>query len=208
MPMNTLFAIIFLICTVLLLFTAPETFLASLLDGGTKGATTCVSLIATYAVWLGLMRVWEDSGVATKISKLVKPLAKRLFKTDDEEALRAISMNLSVNLLGISGVATPYGIKAANLLDRTENAEYSSAMLFVLNATSLQLIPTSIIAVRVAMNSANPTDIVIPTLLATVFSTLLGVILTKLFIHPKTEKAIGKSTGILRIKQKTKGAGI
>ena len=206
--MNILFTILFLSAAVFLLVTAPEALLPALLDGAGKGATVCVSLIATYSVWMGLMRIWEDSGVTTKVSKLVKPLAKQLFKTDDEEALRAISMNLSVNLLGISGVATPYGIKAANLLDRTENAEYSSAMLFVLNATSLQLIPTSIIAVRVAMNSANPTDIVIPTLLVTVFSTLLGVILTKLFIRPTTEKATKKSTGILRVRQKTKGAGI
>ena len=126
--MNILFAFVFLISTLLLLFSAPESFLAALLDGAGKGASVCISLVATYSVWLGLMRVWEDSGVSRAVSKLVKPLAKRLFKTDDEEALHVISMNLSVNLLGISGAATPYGIKAANLLDKTKNAEYSSAI--------------------------------------------------------------------------------
>lgn len=204
--MNILFTCVFLVCTFLLLCTSPESFLAALLDGAGKGATVSVSLIATYCVWLGLMRVWEDSGVTRGISKLVKPVAKRLFKTDNEEALEAISMNLSVNLLGISGAATPYGIKAANLLDKTENAEYSSAMLFVLNATSLQLIPTSIIAVRVAMQSASPNDVVIPTLLATLLSTLLGVILTKVFIRPKEteKKAYFRANEIV----KTKGASI
>ncbi len=126
--------------------------------------------------------------MSKSISKLVKPLAKKLFKIQDEEALSAISMNLSVNLLGISGAATPYGIKAAQLLDKTENAEYASAMLFVLNATSLQLIPTSIIAVRVAMGSQAPNNVVIPTLLATLLSTVLGVILTKLFIPVKQKE--------------------
>ena len=182
--MNTLFTLVFLACAFLLLCTSPDTFLAALLEGAGKGATVCLSLVATYSVWLGLMRVWEDSGLARGISKLLKPLSKRLFKTEDEEALQAISMNLSVNLLGISGAAPPYGIQAANLLDKTENAEYSSAMLFVLNATSIPLIPTAIIGVRVALHSANPTDVIVPTFLATLLSTVLGVCLTKAFIKP------------------------
>ena len=183
--MNAIFTVIFLISTLLLLCVSPDAFLAALLDGAGKGASVCVSLVATYSVWLGLMRLWEDSGVARCVSRITKPIARRLFKTDDEDALQAISMNLSVNLLGISGAATPYGIQAAKLLDKTENAEYSSAMLFVLNATSLQLIPTSIIGVRVAMQSANPNFVVIPTLLSTILTTFVGIILTRIFIPPQ-----------------------
>ena len=182
--MNAIFTVIFLVCTLLLLCTTPDAFLGALLDGAGKGASICVSLVATYAVWLGLMRVWEDSGLARCVARFMKPLARKLFKTDNEEALQAISMNLSVNLLGISGAATPYGIRAAQLLDKTDNAEYSSAMLFVLNATSIQLIPTSIIGVRVAMQSAAPNNVVIPTILATMLSTFLGVVLTRLLIPP------------------------
>ena len=191
--MNAIFTVVFFISTLLLLCTSPDLFLSALLDGAGKGASICVSLVATYSIWLGLMRVWEDSGVAQSISRITKPLARKLFKTEDDETLQALSMNLSVNLLGISGAATPYGIRAAKLLDKTDNAEYASAMLFVLNATSLQLIPTSIIGVRVAMHSASPNYVVIPTLLATLLSTLLGVFLTRLFIPPhkvnKPEKA-------------------
>lgn len=204
--MNAFFGILFAICTLLLLCISPETFLPALLDGAGKGAAVCVSLVATYSVWLGLMQVWEDSGVTRAVSKLVKPLAKRLFKTDDEETLQAVSMNMSVNLLGISGAATPYGIKAAKLLDKSQRPEYASAMLFVLNATSLQLIPTSIIAVRVALKSASPTDIVIPTLLATMLSTVLGVVLTKLFIKDEKSTDTGRLPAPKMIK--TKGAGI
>jgi spore maturation protein A len=192
--MNAIFTVVFLISTLLLLCTSPDLFLSALLDGAGKGASICVSLVATYSVWLGLMRVWEDSGVARHISRFTKPLARKLFKTDNEEALQAISMNLSVNLLGISGAATPYGIRAATLLDKTENAEYSSAMLFVLNATSIQLIPTSIIGVRVAMHSASPNYVVIPTLLATLLSTFLGIILTRLFIPPHKSASTEKNS--------------
>ena len=170
----------------------------------------CVSLVATYAVWMGLIQVWQDSGVTKAVSKLVKPIAKKLFKTDDNEALEAISMNLSVNLLGISGAATPYGIKAAQRLDKTENAEYASAMLFVLNATSLQLLPTSIVAVRVALKSGAPTDIILPTIFATLLSTLLGVLLTKLFIKPSSARKKSSETtkDFIPKNIKIKGAGI
>ncbi len=185
--MNILFTCIFLIATLLLLFLSPENFLTALLDGASKSGTICVSLLSTYAVWLGLMKVWEDSGVSRGISKLLKPLVKKLFKTEDEQTLNALSMNMSVNLLGISGAATPYGIKAAKLLDKSPHAEYSSAMLFVINATSIQLIPTSIIGVRVAMQSVAPTNIVIPTLITTAFSTLFALLLTRVFIPPKSK---------------------
>nr|MBR6778243.1 hypothetical protein [Clostridia bacterium] len=157
--MNILFAIIFILCAMVLLCLSPDAFFSTLLDGASKAATTCLALLASYAVWMGLIRVWEDCGIAQKVAKLVKPAARKLLKTEDGEALNAVSMNLSVNLLGISGAATPYGVKAANLLDRTENAEYASAMFFVLNATSLQILPASMVAVRTSFGSANPTDI-------------------------------------------------
>ena len=186
--MNTLFALVFIVCAFCLLCHSPEKFLSAMLEGSSKAAATCLALVATYSVWMGLMRVWEDSGVARGIARLVKPLAKKLLKTEDEEALRAASMNLSVNLLGISGAATPYGVTCAKLLDKTENAEYASAMFFVLNATSLQILPTSLIAVRVSLHSLSPTDIILPTLLTTVFSTLVGVVLTRIFIRPQAKK--------------------
>ena len=184
--MNALFATVFILSTAILLILSPDTFLSTLLLGASKSASLCVSLLATYSVWLGLMRVWEDSGVSRKISQKLKPLARKLFKTDDEETLNAVCMNLSVNLLGISGAATPYGIRSARLLDKSNEAEYASSMLFVLNATSIQLIPTSIIGVRVALGSVSPADILIPTLITTAFSTLVGVVLSRLLIPPKT----------------------
>lgn len=186
--MNLLFAVVFILCGGVILVRSPDLFLSTLLEGGGKAATTCLALLSSYAVWMGLIRIWEDCGVSKKVARLVKPIAKKLLKTEDEEALDAVSMNLSVNLLGISGAATPYGIKGANLLDKTENAEYSSAMFFVLNATSLQLLPASMVALRTSLASANPTDIILPTLLTTAFSTLLGVALTALFLRPKRQK--------------------
>ena len=182
--MNILFTSVFILANFLLLVLNPDGFLPALLDGASKSATLCLSLIATYSVWLGLMEVWKQSGITKAVSRLLKPLTKKLFKTSDEETLDALCMNLSVNLLGISGAGTPYGIRSAQLLDKSENAEYASAMLFVVNATSIQLIPTSIIGIRVALGSLSPADIVIPTLITTAFSTIIGIILTRILIPP------------------------
>lgn len=202
--MNVLFFLVFCLSALYFLCTDPNALLAVMLDGASSSATLCVSLLATYAVWLGLIRLWEDSGVSRRVAKLVKPLAKRLLKTDDEETLSAVSMNLSVNLLGISGAGTPYGVKSARLLDKTQNAEFSSAMFFILNATSLQLIPASIVAVRTSLQSVAPYDIILPTLLTTCFSTLLGVTLTWAFLRPKKTS---KTDPFFLKTAKTKGAG-
>lgn len=194
--MNILFGAVLLFCSAILLLQSPDHFLPALLDGGARAATLCVSLIATYCVWMGLIQVWEDSGVTRGISKLLRPLAKKLFKTDDKDALDAVCMNLSVNLLGVSGAATPYGVKAAKLLDQSQNAEYASAMFFVLNATSLQLLPTSLIAVRVSMHSLSPADIVLPTLFTTLFSTLFAALLVWAILRPKKKEI---SRGFLKM---------
>ena len=206
--MNIIFVLIFLICTFLLLCSAPENFLVAMLEGASKSATLCISLLATYSVWMGLMRIWEDSGVARRISKFLHPVAKKILKTEDEQALNSACMSFSVNMLGISGAATPYGVKTAQLLDKTPNAEYSSAMFFVLNATSLQILPSSLVAVRVAMGSASPTDIIIPTLLVSLFSTVLGVILVKVFIPSNSPlKKRDKTARSSRKMLKMAGAG-
>lgn len=199
--MNALFLCLFLACSCGLAFVNPEGFLSALLDGASKSATLCVALLASYTVWLGLMQVWEDSGVTRGVSRLIKPLTKRLFQTDDDEALTCISMNLSANMLGIGGAATPYGIRAAHALDKTKNAEFSSCMLFVVNATSVQLLPTAVIGIRIALGSGSPTDIVLPTLLATALSTGVGILLTYLFLRDK------KRPHRVRGKSKKKGAG-
>lgn len=203
--MNILFSVLFILSNLLLLCLSPKDFLPALLDGTSKSATLCISLIATYSVWLGLMEVWKKSGVTRKVSRLVKPLSKRLFKTDNDEILDAVCMNLSVNMLGVSGAGTPYGITACKLLDKTENAEYSSALFFVLNATSLQIIPTSVVGIRTALGSVAPADIILPTFLSSTLSTLLGFFLVKALIPQKNRKQIRDFT--LK-KVKSKGAGI
>ena len=189
--MNLLFVIICMLSACILMIQDPQIFLSALLDGASKSAVLCFSLVSTYAVWLGLMRVWQDSGLTNAISKRIRPFTRRLLQTDDLQTLDCISMNLTVNMLGISGAGTPYGVQGAKLLDKTQNAERSSALFFVLNATSIQLIPTSVIGLRTALHSAAPADIVLPTILTSAFSTALAVTLVLLLIPRKNAKNKG-----------------
>ena len=207
--MNILFTLLFIVCNAILLFLSPQDFLPSLLDSASKSAALCLSLLSSYAVWLGLMRVWEDSGVAKGFSKLLAPVCKRLFQTQDEQTLRAVSMNISVNMLGISGAATPYGVTAARLLDKSPNAEYASCMFFVLNATSLQIIPASVVGIRAALGSVDAANVILPTFLTSLFSTLLAALLTRLLIPPKSNLSPQPSPLSTPFAvQKTKGAGM
>ena len=205
--MNVIFLVIFCVCALGFLVLSPDGFLSALLSGASKSASLCLALLTTYAVWLGLMQVWEDSGLSRAVSKRLRPIAAKIFKTQDEQALNAVCMNLSVNLLGISGAATPYGIQAAALLDKTSRAEYASALLFLFNATSLQLFPTSIVAIMTSLHSANPTAIVLPILFSSLCSTLLAVsifLLCNAFYRPIQRLFFEKS---VFLKHKTRGAG-
>ena len=110
--MNGIFAAVFLISAALFLFLNPDGFLAALLAGGEKAALLSLSLLAAYCVWLGFFKVMEKSGLAGKLADGVYPLAKRLFRSQDKDAVYLASCNLSANFLGLPGAPTPLGVKA------------------------------------------------------------------------------------------------
>ncbi len=177
--MNAIFAVVFLLSALLFLLFDPNGFLSALLSGAQKSAVLALSLLFVYCVWLGFFKVMEQSGLSAKLSRRVYPLAKKLFRSSDQDALLLASENLSANFLGLPGAPTPLGIRAAEKFCAAKN-DYAADMLFVLNATSLQLLPTTVIALRLAAGSAAPADIFLPTLISTLFSTLLGALLVRL----------------------------
>ena len=177
--MNAIFSAVFLIAAAIFLISDPNGFLPALLDGGQKAATLSLTLLASYCVWLGFFKVLERSGLAGKLAnRLARPLGK-LFRSSDKEALGYASQNIAANFLGLPGAPTPLGVKATQKFLAAKNG-YAADMLFVLNATSLQLLPTTVIALRAAAGSAAPADIFLPTLLATAVSSVLGAALVRL----------------------------
>ncbi len=169
-----------MLSAIVMCITAPSDFLPALLDGGMNAAKCALTLLCIYAVWLGLSAVAEDCKLTHKASRLLAPVCRKLFKTKSEGAIKNISMNISCNLLGIGGAATPYGVKAVDELEKENNA-YAQNLLFIINATSIQLIPATVIALRASAGSAAAYDITLPSLIATAVSTLAGVLLYALY---------------------------
>ena len=189
--MNAIFTAVFLASLLVITIVAPDKLLSTLLHGGEKTATTALTLFCIYAVWMGLSRLAEKSGFSRVAAKGLKPLSRRLFKTENDTALENIAMNLSCNLLGIGGAATPYAVKAIGELEK-DNNDFAQKLLFVINATSVQLIPSTVIALRTAAGSGAAFDIFLPSLICTVISTVVAVLLF-IFVHKlKRKKKAGR----------------
>ena len=174
--MNAIFTAIILISAAILCISAPAEFLPAMLDGGMNAAKTCLTLFCVYAVWMGISAVAEDSGITKKAARLLSPACTKFFRTDDEQTIEDIAMNISCNLLGIGGAATPFAVKAVERLEQSGNT-FAQNLLFIINATSIQLIPTTVITLRAAAGSAAAYDIFLPSLLATIVSTGSAVII-------------------------------
>lgn len=132
------------------------------------------------------MEVASKTEIINYLSIILKPVIKKLFSTLDEKSYNNIIMNIIANILGIGNAATPLGLKAMNELQKeNKNKEELSdnmMMLIVLNTASLQIIPTTIIAIRSSLGSANPTKIIFPVWISTICAALVGIIFTKIII--------------------------
>lgn len=164
-----------------LLFTSPSAMLSHMIDASTDTVKLCIELCAIYAVWLGIMELVEASGLSEKLSRLLRPLIQKIFKVENRESQKYIAMNLSANILGLGNASTPMGIKAVQSLDdKSGKANFAIIMLIVINATSIQLLPTTVIGLRASAGSLSPADIIFPTLISTLCTTLLGIFLVHL----------------------------
>ncbi|MWV44758.1 nucleoside recognition protein [Paenibacillus sp. HJL G12] len=158
-----------------------ETVTSAAFDGAKTGVTVCFGLISVLVFWLGMMKLAEESGLLQKIAKLMGPIVRFLFPDvpRNHPAMGYILSNMSANLLGLGNAATPMGIKAMQEL-QTLNPDKTAASpamctLLALNTASITLIPTTLIAIRMNYQSANPTEIVGTTLAATMVATLAAV---------------------------------
>lgn len=159
----------------------------SALDGAKYAIELCVGLSGIYALWLGLMKVAEKSGLVEAISKKMKGLMAILFPgvPPGHPAMGAMTMNIIANMLGLGNAATPLGIKAMHELQKINRggdvASHDMCMFLIINTSSVQLIPTTVIALRSAAASLNPSEIIGTSLIATTCSTLTGIIAAKIF---------------------------
>ena len=144
--MNVIFGILLILSTLILLFSNPDLLLSAMLSGGEKAFSLSVKMVVIYAVWLGVFALLEQSGLSNKFAKVLKPFNTKLFGKLPDSANNFMSLNISANILGMSGATTPMGIKSIAELEKYKGTEYAIAMFFVINATSIQLIPSSVLA--------------------------------------------------------------
>jgi spore maturation protein SpmA/spore maturation protein SpmB len=180
------FLLAFVIALFKLIFLQDLSVFPNLLNSTFSSAKTgfeiSLYLTGVMSLWLGLMKIGEKGGMVKLLSKLIGPFFSRLFPEipKDHPANGSIIMNFSANMLGLDNAATPLGLKAMKELQEInpnkEVASDAQITFMVLNASGLTLIPITIIADRAVLGSINPTSIFIPTLLATFFSTIVGLI--------------------------------
>lgn len=174
--MNFVFTAILIAGLSILLFLSPDSALSIMIKGSSRGVEFAIKIFSVYAIWLSVLNLWNKIGFDTFLSGKIKPALKKLFPKENDSCYTHLAVNLSANLLGMGNAGTPAGIDAIGEMKQKQN----KAMLLVVNSTSIQLIPTTIVALRSAQGAT--ADIVLPTLLSTVVTTFIGATLVKIFV--------------------------
>ena len=151
------------------------------------GFEMCLGLTGTLTLWMGILKIGEDSGLINKLANFLSPVLTRLFPEipKGHPALGAIFMNISANMLGLDNAATPMGLKAMQELQSInkakDTASNSMIMFLTLNTSGITIIPISIMAYRAKAGAADPTDVFIPLLLTSLCSTIVGLIVCSIY---------------------------
>lgn len=153
-----------------------------------SAVTLTLTLIGSTCLWSGIMEIASNTKIVNILSRLLKVIINKLFQNinKNEMAEKKIIMNIIANILGLGNAATPLGLEAMKELQK-ENIEKEKLsdnmmMLIILNTASLQIIPTTVIAIRTALNSENPTKIIFPVWISTICAGVVGIVMTKLLI--------------------------
>ena len=186
-----LFTIGVIVGVVKLVFLQDYDALPEMMDSTFKMSNTAfemtLGLTGTLTLWMGILKIGEDSGLVDKLARFLSPVLTKLFPEipKNHPALGSIFMNISANMLGLDNAATPVGLKAMQELqsinEKKDTASNSMIMFLVLNTSGLTIIPVSIMAYRSKFGAADPADVFIPLLLTTMCSTLVGLLTVSLY---------------------------
>ena len=152
------------------------------------GVQLAITFLGTICLWSGIMQIASKTSLMIKLTQLLKPIISFLFPdvNPEKEEYKQISMNIVANLLGLGNAATPIGLKAMKELQKSnpkkDTLSNSMIMFIVINTASIQLIPTTVIAIRDSLGASNPTEVIVPIWIVSICSIITVVIATKLFI--------------------------
>ena len=161
----------------------------SVLNAGESSIKLLLTLAGTISLWSGIMAVADSCGITKWLSTLFSPVLKFLFPQykNNNKVMNYVSINITANLLGLGNAATPAGLKAVSAMYQGDNTANSSMATFiVMNTSSIQLIPTTIVALRISAGSTAPMEIITCILISSVTALLVGITATKLFYFKKS----------------------
>ncbi len=165
----------------------------SILTNGNDALDLMLSILPIIVLWTGIMKIAETSGLLRKFAKLVEPILSRLFPSvpKDNPALGFIASNIAANMMGLGSAATPFGLKAMSELqkinDKKDTASVAMITFLVLNTAGVTIVPTTVLALRIAHGSVNPSEIILPGVIAT-FCSSIGGLLLDYFIRRRSNK--------------------
>lgn len=155
----------------------------AIIESGANAVSLAIKILGIICLWNGLIKIAEKSGLTATLAKLLSPVLKLLFpKLKDEEAKRAISMNITANILGLDNAATPLGLKAISRLneisDDKQKADDNMVRFVVINTASIHVLSTTVAILRSEHLSKAPTEIILPSLLTSAISLCCGLLMT------------------------------
>lgn len=165
----------------------------SILTNGNEALDLVLSIMPIIVLWTGILKIAEDAGILKKFSKMVEPILSKLFPDipKDNPALGYIASNIAANMMGLGSAATPFGLKAMSELQKINNDKDTATVpmitFLVLNTAGVTLVPTTVLALRIAHGSANPSEIIVPGIIATACSSMAGLLLDY-FIRRRNKK--------------------
>ena len=167
---------------------------SSIFESVESAVNLSITMLGTMCLWSGIMNIATNTNIMKILNTLLRPIIKFLFPEikENQKAQSEISMNMVANILGLGNAATPLGLKAMETLQKEnknkEELSNSMIMLIVINTASIQIIPTTIIAIRSSLGAKNPTSIIVPVWIATICAAVIGVTVAKLLIKYSTKR--------------------
>ncbi len=184
---NKIWGVFIVIGTIFCLMTNKiELLNKEILESTKSSLDMIIKIFPVMALWMGIMNIATHSGLLQKFSKLISPILGKLFPEipKDHESLSLIASNVVANMFGLGNAATPFGLKAMKSLQEINNkkdtASRSMITFLVLNTSGVTIVPTTIISLRMMHRSSNPTEVVSACILATLSSTIVGLVIDRI----------------------------
>ena len=179
--MNFVWTSVLVVGLIILIVINPENAFSYMLEGSEKAINLSLQLWSVYAIWLGILQIIEDTGLDKVICDILRPIILYLFVGVDEYTAEQIAINITSNILGMGNASTPSGINAiAGMYKGDKKITGNMGVLVIFNTANIQLIPTTIIGIRILHKSISASSIIIPTIITSIVSLVVGIFCAKI----------------------------